>query len=57
MSCVAVKHGCVTVVNLSWVAEDNDLGVEGFAFLGGLVITVGGLNTFSRAALKTGREL
>jgi hypothetical protein len=38
---VAVKHGCVTGTDLTGVVEDDDLGVEGSSFLGGVVLGVG----------------
>jgi len=39
---VAIEDGSVTSTDLTRVVEDDDLGVEGGGFLGGVVLGVGG---------------
>ena len=41
MGSVAIEDWSVTGSDLSWVVEDNDLGVEGSGLLGWVVLGVG----------------
>jgi hypothetical protein len=38
---VTIEDGCVTSSDLTRVVEDDDLGVEGGGFFGGVVLGVG----------------
>lgn len=39
---MAIQDGCVSGVDLSGVVHDNDLSLEGFSFLGWVILGVGG---------------